>query len=319
MQYDNMNMSRMWFDPIDFITGDYLDQREPVRTHMPGVDAMLSGGLQPGVWNIMAEPGAGKSAFGLQMAFFNAFEKNTVDEKNTVVYVSLEMPAHQCWARIASSLSKTDTGRDMGLEPFMWSDVPRLGRETARRLRNADGDLERWRVTEADDAFVKATKQLMRVCPNLLITDAPEARNIETLQYIVRTVAASSGATLVVIDYMQQIVTEPGAKVYDRVTQVSAALKDIANEMKIPLLVIVSMNRETMRGKDPDMHGGAGSSSIEYDAVGVITLQNDKDESTPECRHVKLKVHKNRYGQSGGGVTLEYFPAYNLFREIGVM
>lgn len=308
MDQPGIDTSQLWFYPIDYLQGDYLDQKEPVVTHFAMLDRMLSGGLQPGVWCVEAEPGAGKSAFGLQLALNEAYGGASV------AYISLEMPAYQCWSRIASSYSNGDDAQALGIGKFKWSDVPAMGRATAKALTH-DGDIQRWQVIDADDMFVRATKALMVKAPNLLITDVPEARNIDTLKFIVRTCAAG-GTRFVVVDYMQQIQTEPGADVYKRVTDVSAALKDIANELKIPILVIVSMNRESLKGKEPNMHGGSGSAAIEYDAVGIITLQEDKEKRTSECREVTLKLQKNRYGSSGGAIVMNYYPAYNTFYEV---
>lgn len=290
----------IWFSPTDWLTHGYLDQPAPVASCLPTLDKMLGGdGFQPGVWCVMAEPGAGKSAFGIQLAFFAAWNNCSA------AYVSLEMPAHQCWSRIASAYSYL-------CEPerkFKWSDVPSMGRKAAEMF---DGN--RSAILESDDMMAHATMTLETRCPGLMITDTPDARNLDKLTTIIEY-AKANNAGIVVVDYLQQITTAPGVKAYDRVSEVSAALKDTANMLKIPIVVIVSMNRESMRGKEPDMHGGSGSASIEYDAVGIMTLKKIEEKSTKDCRRVELKLQKNRYGYAGGSVMLDYWPAYNVFYE----
>ena len=50
----------IWFSPTDWLTHGYLDQPAPVASCLPTLDKMLGGdGFQPGVWCVMAEPGAG--------------------------------------------------------------------------------------------------------------------------------------------------------------------------------------------------------------------------------------------------------------------
>lgn len=289
----------IWFSPTDWLVHGYLDQPTPIKSGIPALDNMLNDGFQPGVWCIMAEPGAGKSAFGLQLVLAAAMKGFNA------AYISLEMPAHQCWSRIVSEYSYHNEYEDK----FKWSDVPRMGREAAAIYGG-----NRASILDSDDLVAHTTRELERRCPGILITDTPNARNLDTLTGIIE-LANVNGAGIVVVDYMQQITTAPGAKAYDRVSEVSAALKDTANMLKIPIVVIVSMNRESMRGKEPDMHGGSGSASIEYDAVGIMTLKKIEDKSTKDCRRVELKLQKNRYGYAGGSVMLDYWPAYNVFYE----
>ena len=52
----------------DYALGDYALESAPVATGIPGLDRVLGGGLRPGVTVIGGEPGAGKSALGLQVA-----------------------------------------------------------------------------------------------------------------------------------------------------------------------------------------------------------------------------------------------------------
>lgn len=309
IQDEQWQFFNILFNPLEYIYHDYIDQPQPIRTYLQGLDDLLSGGLKPGVWCVMAEPGAGKSAFGLQLAWYTAFTKIPS------FYISLEMPAHQCWARIVSAYSFSNTGRADGIERFMWSDVPSMGIQARQALTNESGNIDMALLQDYSDSFINATKKMEQYCPQLFITDAPQARNMSNLQDIIRQSKAINTG-LVVVDYMQQIQTNQQVNVYDRITEVSAALKDIANELRIPIVVIVSMNRETLKGgKDPSMHGGSGSAAIEYDAVGVMTLQHIEDQSDDNHRRVRLKVQKNRFGIAGKSIDLDFYPAYNIFFE----
>lgn len=297
------------FDPIDYLFNDYTDQPQPITTYLNSLDELLNGGLQPGVWCVMAEPGAGKSAFGLQLVWYTAYAGTPS------LYISLEMPAHQCWARVTSAYSYSMAGKNNGTAPFKWSEVPKMGIAAREALRNEQGIVDKSRITQYSDPFIDATNKLYRQCRQLFITDAPQAKDLGNLAEIIRQ-SKVINTGLVVVDYMQQIQTQQQQNVYDRITEVSAALKDIANELKVPIVVIVSMNRETLKGgKDLSMHGGSGSAAIEYDAVGVMTLQHVEDKSDEIHRRVRLKVQKNRFGIAGKSVDLDFYPAYNVFYE----
>lgn len=304
-----INFNNLCFDAIKYMYGDYLKHPLPIPTRIDSLDKILNGGLQPGVWCVMAEPGAGKSAFGLQVTYYTAFSKISA------VYISLEMPAYQCWHRVCSAFSY-QMGSNYGIQPFKWSEVPAMGKQAHDFIMREDGTLDYEKFTnEYNDNFTLTTDILYNMLHCLYITDTPQARNLDYLKDLIRE-SKQVGAGLVVIDYMQQIIlNDMSASVYDRITRISSELKDIANELKIPIVVIVSMNRETLKGKEISMHGGSGSASIEYDASGVITLQQDRENSTPDHRRVKLKVQKNRFGLAGNAVDLDFYPAYNMFFE----
>lgn len=304
-----------WLSTLDYLFDYGQDVGETVPTRIRPLDAALGGGLAPGLWAIVAAPGAGKTAFCLQIAFANAFFGTRA------AFVSLESPAPEILWRLCSAFSRTKPAQDAGVTPFEWASVRRLAADTARRMA-AEG----LTVSEAAsfDPFVRAALTLTTGCEGaewirdgadrripLDICGASEVRDLEELGAAVRD-AASRGARLVVVDYLQLIRTGQ-ERAYDRVTATTAALRDLANELGLVIAAPVSANRDANKSERLGMFGGAGSGSIEYDAVGVLTLETDEADRDKSPRPVTLTVHKNRFGPAGAVVELKFDPQYSRF------
>lgn len=289
-----------WIVISDYLTSDeYSQMREPFETGITQLDRMLGGGFSGGAYVLMAAPGAGKSAFAVYMAL-----RGALAEQKTAV-ISLEMPAAQVIWRMASCFAKVhDRDNLMPLTPFHWSDVRRMKIEANKR-----GDL-------STNAFEKAAMMLqMTAGDRLLITEEPWAHEIAGLIDCIRE-AAQMGCSFIVVDYLQQIKGSGRTDtIFERTSEVMGAIKDVANELDVSVLLIASLNREGATAKAVTMHSGSGGASIEYDAVGVLSLQTVEEESTPERRIVRLTLLKNRNGIAGSSVDLVYRPEFNLFAE----
>lgn len=304
----------VWFDPNDYMLGEYQEIEPPVRSCIKGLDAMLGGGWSPGMWSIMAAPGTGKSAFGLYAAFMSAWNGTPC------AYLSIEMDAAHCWHRIASAFSSLFIADEYGIEPFQWSDVPRMSLETQRSM-------EAEHVGIADmlerDMFCKATVAITRrPVPGtgkplqLHITSGGGINELPTLMDTMDE-AAAMGCKLIVVDYLQLISSMSNASAYEKATEVSHAISEKAKELRVAVLVICAMNRESMKGQaQPTMHDGSGTAAIEYDSTGVISLRTLDEGGTADTRRIEARVHKNRAGRSGDSILFDYKPAYNTFQEV---
>lgn len=301
-----------WFDPLDYLLGEYQEIKPPIVTHVGSLDEMLGGGWSAGMWAIMAAPGTGKSAFGLFNVLMAAFGGVAC------AYFSLEMTAAQCWHRLTSAYSTTNGAAAFGVAPFKWSDVPRMSLATQKAMADSGRDIAQM---EDSDPFVKMTRIMAREqIPGLdkrlrlYIASDAKLRSVDALLATIDE-AYGKGCRLAVIDYLQ-LITSGGANQYEDLTEVSHAIAGKANDLGIPVLVICSMNRESMKGGKPTMHDASGTAAIEYDATGVISLKMLEDESTPDVRRIEAKVHKNRTGMSGSSLLFDYRPAYNMFEAV---
>lgn len=303
-----------WFSPLDYLLGEYQEIKPPIVTHMGLLDEMLGGGWSAGMWAIMAAPGTGKSAFGLFNVLLAAFAGVPC------AYFSLEMTSAQCWHRLTSAYSTTDGAKTFGIEPFKWSDITRFSLATQHAMRSEGAGI--WDMAERDP-FVKMTLIMTREKIDgtdkplqMMIASDAKLRNISGLLSAMDE-AYALGCRLVVIDYLQLISTGGAGSQYEDLTETSHAIAGKASELGIPVLVICSMNRESMKGQaKPTMHDASGTAAIEYDATGVISLKMIEEESTQDVRRIEARVHKNRAGLSGAAVVFDYQPGFNFFRAI---
>lgn len=304
---------RTWFDPNDYLLDEYQKVRLPVRSNMRLLDAMLGGGWSAGMWTVMAAPGTGKSAFGLHNMLWTAWAGVPC------AFLSLEMGAAQCWHRLASAFSATAAAANFGVEPFKWSDVPKMAADTCKAMEERHVGIYDMRD---DDMFVKATHAMTTTEVaggrpfQLNIASGPGLHEIDVLLATIEEAVDAKGCGLVVVDYLQLISTDRGANRSEQLTNVSHAIAAKAEQLGVAVLTIASMNREGLRGGKPTMHDGNGTSAIEYDSTGIVTLVKVEDESTPEVRRIELEVQKNRMGTQGAKLLLDYRPAYNTFEEV---
>lgn len=303
----------IWFNPIDYLLSDYLDIQPPVCTHIAGIDDLLGGGFTPGMWAVMAAPGTGKSALMLYCAMLIAWGGVPC------AYLSLEMSAAQCWHRVTSAFSTTSAAKRLGIPKFRWSDVPTMAVETVKAMDETGRGIY---DMAAEDAFVAATKALtMQPVEDYkpLQLHIAGMAGLRALDDVLTAIdeAHDMGCGLVTVDYMQLIDPPRGMSQNERLTEVSHAITAKAAELSIPVMAICAMNREGLKsGKKPTMHDLSGSSAIEYDSTGVISLSAIEDEGTEDVRRVSLNVHKNRGGRLDCSVRLDYEPAYNVFKDV---
>lgn len=112
--------------------------------------------------------------------------------------------------------------------------------------------------------------------------------------------ARSSGAALIVIDYLQAIDTGlANESEYQSVTRTSKALKALALEMSVPVLALAQLNRQTARGGTPTLADLRASGQIEQDADQVWVLERDTTQGSVESQEALLHILKNKTGPTG--------------------
>jgi replicative DNA helicase len=95
----------------------------------------------------------------------------------------------------------------------------------------------------------------------------------------------------------------PGRKVENRVqevTYISQSLKNLARELKIPVIGVSQLSRavEHRGERKPQLADLRESGSIEQDADVVMFLYTADEEFTPQ-RIVKVNIAKHRNGPTG--------------------
>jgi replicative DNA helicase len=253
----------------------------------------LTAGLHPGQLVVAAgRPGSGKTAFALNIASHVA-----IDLAKPVLVYSLEMTNQELLFRLICAKGSVDSSR-------------------LRRGQLDQGEMGR---------IVNAATHLQKA--PLYINDNSRL-DIQSLRSSVRRMVKEKGIELVVVDYLQLLTVE-GFK-DDRVrevTMISGALKAIAKEMKIPVLVASQLNRgvEQRQGakgdSKPRLSDLRESGSIEQDADVVMLLhrrilhQSDAqtDGGEPD-NSADLIIAKQRSGPTGD-LKLTFLGQYTRFEN----
>ena len=243
-----------FMDQLDYIQrhqGEILG----VPTGFVDLDRLL-GGFQPSDLIIVAgRPGSGKTSFALSIVQHAAFEK-----RKRVALFSLEMSAEQLVQRMVASMATID------------SQALRLG-----KLGDADYP-----------KLVKATGELSET--QIYIDDSAAMTPIE-IRAKARRLQSEHGLDMVVIDYLQ-LMTMRG-RIENRVqeiSQISRQLKELARELKIPVVALSQLSRAVESRDDhrPQLADLRESGSIEQDADVVVFIFREKTYfPTEEKWHAK--------------------------------
>lgn len=113
---------------------------------------------------------------------------------------------------------------------------------------------------------------------------------------------ANGGGELVVIDQFSIIIVEENLGAYERATAISNALRLLARDLHVPILVVAQVNREAAKAERAlTANALRDSGSIENDAAAVILIDKatelERPPAAPLSRTLDLLIAKNRYGQ----------------------
>lgn len=316
------------------LTYQNLSKRErPLKTGFPRLDAVLEGGLTPGLIVLGAGPGQGKSTVSLQIA-----EYVSRVEKVPVLYFSLEMSQERIAAK-ATAMDNFRQAKSQGLT----QDCLKSGKKarerffTAAELFNPE-KLEN--MPEEKRQQLEQARQRVAQNENLHISDQPFCVR-EITQIVGKFIeeqeaqAAEDGTTprkpLVIIDYLQILPPDPEkrAPATDK-QQVDLNLKGFRELVLqgLPVLLISSLKRGNYSGKEigpMEMDSFKETGGIEYSADVLIGLQfaachnqggcNPDEEKVKYPRDMELVVLKQRYGAVNAGVPVWYYAEFDYLEE----
>lgn len=251
---------------------DKLDELHKKQSHYRGIetgfvdlDLLLSGLQDSNLIVLAARPGQGKTAFVVNIA-----QHVSVQNKIPVGMFSLEMSKEELVDRLLISQANIDA----------WKlKTGKLSEEDFEKLSEAMGELA--------DAPI-------------YIDDTPGI-SIAEMRSKARRLQIEHGLKLLIVDYMQLV--NPGRRFENRVQEVSFIsqnLKNLARELKIPVLTVSQLSRavEHRGERRPQLADLRESGAIEQDADVVVFLYTQEEEFTPQ-RIVKVNVAKHRNGPVG--------------------
>jgi len=111
---------------------------------------------------------------------------------------------------------------------------------------------------------------------------------------------------VVVVDYVQ-LMREPGANSYERVSRISNGLKALAMNYDCAVIGLSQINKEGQKAGRPKAYHLKDSSSLEQDAEVIMILwrEMDEDQDVVVDDGLHVFIEKNRNGPSGVHVRLD--------------
>lgn len=255
----------------------------------------LVGKLRPKELIILAgRPGMGKTAVALSYAL------GAAQSGFGTMYVSLEMSGTELSARMLSDLAFD------GHRGVLYSNI-------------RDGDL-----TEGQKKEVWKARNMLADMP-LKIIDAGKLTTSRLSMLVMRTKrrleAQGQTLDLVIVDYLQLLSPDYRTNgMYEKVSEISMALKAIAKTHGVTIMALAQLSREVEKRADkvPQLADLRDSGQIEQDADGVVFLvrqayymkQEEPDKNDPSHsgwqaaydvakNQIEFIVAKRRNGETG--------------------
>jgi replicative DNA helicase len=258
-----------------------------LSTGFPRLDEITDGFHESEFVIIAARPSIGKTALAMNIA-----EHMAITQKLGVAIFSMEMPGRQIMERLLSSSS---------MVPF--------------------SKIRKWELSSEENARV------MTACDNLqaanLHIDDSTSSTVFDIRSRLRRLMAETRIDVVFLDYIQ-LIPHPGFRDnrQQQVAEISRALKGMAKELHIPVIVLAQLNRkiEDRKEREPMLSDLKESGSLEQDADMVIFLHREehylRDKTPPEKKGLaEVTVGKNRNGLLGN-VVLGFDGPRFKFRHI---
>ncbi|MBU1132701.1 replicative DNA helicase [Patescibacteria group bacterium] len=250
-----------------------------VPTGLKGLDRMLSGLQKENLTVLAARPSVGKTSLAINIA-----QHAAVENGNGVAMFSLEM------------------GREMLVD----------------RMIASQGGIDGWRIATGnlnEEDFEKygvAAGELAEA--SIFIDDTPGISVLE-MRTKSRRIMLENKIDLIIVDYMQLVKAPKAESRVQEVSQISQGLKNLARELKVPVLAVSQLSRAVeQRGGDkrPQLSDLRDSGSIEQDADIVMFLYRPDEED--RSNH-KLIIAKHRNGPTGE-LDLFFKAEYTRFYEV---
>jgi replicative DNA helicase len=229
-----------------------------VATGFADLDDALAGMQKSNLLILAARPGVGKTSLAMNISQYVA-----VELKRPVGFFSLEMSRE----------------------------------ELVDRLLVAQADIDAWKLKTgklSEEDFTKLSNAMGELAEAPLFIDDTPALSILEMRTKARRLQVENGLDLLVVDYLQLARSRNLENRVQEVSEISQGLKNLARELKVPVLGISQLSRavETRGGKKPQLSDLRDSGSIEQDADVVMFLWRE-DEDNAENMMLDIAKHRN--------------------------
>jgi len=218
-----------------------------------------------------------------------------------------------------------DKGVPVGVFTLEMSSESLAQRIICGRARVNIRDIREGFMTERDYPKIGKAAIDMRKAP--IWFDDTSGLTIMQMKAKARRMHQQHGIKLLVIDYLQLV--KGSAKKYsnrqEEVADVSQGIKSIAKELKIPVIVLAQLNRESEKeSRKPRMSDLRESGSIEADAdvIGMLyrpslgkVKDDDEDKQWSDTEPINLLIAKQRNGQAMVEAHFTFIKAFTRFEN----
>jgi replicative DNA helicase len=258
-----------------------------ISTGFVEFDRMTSGMHGAEMIVIAARPSMGKTALVMNIA-----EHAAVQEKLPVGVFSLEMSSQQLVQRLLCSRARVNL----------------------QKVR--DGFL-------AERDFPSLTAAASKLAEAKIFIDDSAGLSILELRAKARRLRAQHDVQLLIVDYLQ-LLRSTSRRAQDNrqleISEISAGIKGLAKELKIPIIVVAQLNRqpEARSGGKPRLSDLRESGSIEQDAdlVGLLVrpeiYEEDEEARAEKAGEAELIIAKQRNGPVGE-IPLTFLKEFTRF------
>ena len=258
---DDVSFSELLYQVLDRIDAGTDGQGNMLSTGLTDLNELTGGLYGTDLVVVAGHTSHGKTAFMIQLIC------ELIKQKVPTGIIELEMPAIQIANRIVSQ----NTG--ISLNKF------RQGNFT---------DVEIKKIGQISEVLDKAV---------IMVEDAP-GLTVEQIRSIARRWKRRKNLGALFIDYLQ-LIKMPKAERRDlQVGEVTMALKGLAKELEIPIVLLSQLNRDSVKEKrEPRLQDLRDSGSIEQDSDLVMFVWRPDVLEEPDKS--KIIVAKHRNGPTG--------------------
>jgi len=255
-----------------------------IPTGLGNLDRVLVGLKPSRLYVLAARPSVGKTSLALNIAF-NVIRKL----RGHVLFFSLEMDEEELMQRLLSSETPVD-------QTF----------------------LDSGSVKPPEMEQIKATRERMR---GLQLQIEDQSYLLSTIVAETKQVHWAKKLDLIVIDYLQ-IMDVPresrNEQRYQEVGKITKALKRLARDIKVPVLLLAQLGRKSEDHSAPQLSDLYESSRIEQDSdvvmLGHVESLEEARREKCEPYDVNIIVRKNRNGRVGTA-KLRFRPRLTRFDD----
>lgn len=298
------------------------DELKVYPTGIDRLDSILDGGLKHGLYVFGANPGLGKTSLMLHILI------NLAQNGYHCLLFNLEMSLFQVTTKLLSNFSYRKSLEDINYNPTTINQfgLPSKDKETGKLDSNIQQACKDY--SEVIDPFITIATH----------SEKNDCRYVEAVGIALKNYKECHNiAPVVVIDFLQllQVREKYDEKCnhtnsyfkHDKRMEMNAVieqLKTYSNTYKVPIILISSLSRGayTKENIEDDVEYSLSvfkeTGHIEYtaDFLALLTKGETKvNFGEANSTIININILKNRYGETGGRLPLEFIQAYSYFKQ----